>query len=149
MKTLIVVVIVLLFHSCNSVDSNSSAGFSIQTEKPSYTVGNTTFIQTTFTNNLGKEIKIYNSSCGGPYFIIEKYDGKNWSLFEGQPICERLPAEPIKLADGKQIEIAVNISLMTTIVSGLYRMKFQIKESANNVMVEDKYLYSNQFYFVQ
>jgi hypothetical protein len=106
-------------------------------------------ISTNFTNNLGKEVKIYNTSCGGPYFSLEKYDGRNWILFRELPICEILPAEPIRLADGKSIIVNVNSSLMQNIVVGLYKMKFEIRGSAEKQTIEDKYLYSNQFYFEQ
>jgi hypothetical protein len=149
MKTILSILILLFLYSCNSVDSNSNDRFSIQTENVFYKLDNTQSILTTFTNNLGIEVKIYNSSCGGPYFIIEKYDGKNWSLFAEHPICERLPATPIKLANGGNVSIGVNISLMHNIVAGVFRMKFEVKRSTDNITIEDKYLYSNQFSFVQ
>jgi hypothetical protein len=149
MKIIFSILILLFFNSCNSVDSNSNDRFSIQTENVFYKLDTTQSILTTFTNNLGMEVKIYNSSCGGPYFIIERYDGKNWSLFAEHPICERLPATPVKLINGRNVSLCVNISLMHNIVAGVFRMKFEIKRSTDNITIEDQFLYSNQFSFVQ
>ena len=145
MKILILLIAVLSYLSCNTVDSNISDGFYIRTEKILYRLNNTPSIQTSFKNNLGVEVKIINSSCGGLYFIIEKYVGKNWILFSELPICERLPEEPIKLADESTISIKINISLISNLDVGKFRMKFHILESTNNRLIENKYLYSNQF----
>ena len=149
MKALFPVLLLLFFYSCNSVDSNSGNGFSIQTEKQFYSVDSTTSISTIFTNNLGREVKIYNSSCGCPIYTLEKYNGINWVLFRELPMCERLPAKPISLNDGEHIQINVNIRLMINLDIGFCRMKFDIKNGVDNTMIENKYLYSNQFSFIQ
>jgi hypothetical protein len=146
MKIVFSVLLLLFIYSCDSVDS-SIDNFSIRTERLAYKVNNTTSILTTFKNNIGTEVKIYNSSCGGPNFLIEKYDEGNWILFIQLPICDRIPDEPIKLNDGDEITININLSLIQNIDVGLFRMKFEIR--ADNKIIDDKFLHSNQFTFVQ
>ena len=101
MKIFSIFVMTLLFHSCSLFDTDSPKDFSIKTEKTSYIIDSTTIIVTTFTNNLDNEVKIYNSSCGGPSFVVEKNNDQNWNLFGGQPVCDRIPDEPIKTTGWK------------------------------------------------
>jgi len=137
MKILFLTLMVMFYVSGSAVDSNSNGRFTLRTEEVIYNLNNTTCILTTFNNNLGVEVIIINSSCGGPHIIIEKYDEKNWGLYSEHPICEKLPEEPINLADGKMTERKINISLMTNPDEGLFRMKFQIQDISNNLLIDD------------
>jgi len=129
MKALSILAIIPLLLSCNLSDTDSAKVFSIKTEKSTYLIDSTTVILTIFTNDLDNEVKIYSASCGGPSFIVEKNDGKDWNLFGEQLICDQMPYEPISLADGNQIKLEVRIILNSPFETGLYRMKFEIKES--------------------
>ena len=149
MKPILVLVVVVLLQACNSVNENSNSGFTIKTEKSSFTIQNQFSSKTLFINNLGKDVSILNSSCGGPLFTLEKYENDKWITAAEQPFCDAIPSEPLKVMNGKEINLVVSIEVATTSLSGQYRMKFNIIQSSENDLLDEKYLLSNSFQIIK
>ena len=148
MKTIVYIVFVILFHSCNSFETEPTVSFSIQTEDESYLVNNKLSIKITFINRLGKEINIHNSGCFFPSFTIERFEDGKWKT-EGGPVCVAIAVPPKRLANEEQYESIISMYVENNIVTGTYRMKFDIREPDSNNMIESHYLYSNTFQIIK
>lgn len=164
MKEIMLVAVLILFSSCNSVDpwltnsdlprrtnpddSRDKNNLTIQTEHTSYAVNDVLSVKTTFTNYLGKEISIINAGCGFPDFILEKYELNVWQGVGG-PICIALYVPPTKLSDRNNYAATVSMFPESSIISGTYRMKFDIRDKEYGSLIELKYLYSNSFEIIK
>ena len=148
MKTIVYIVFVILFHSCNSLETEPTVSFSIQTENASYLVLNKLSVKISFKNRLGKEINIHNSGCFFPAFIIERLEAGQWEYLGG-PVCTAIAVPPTRLAHEEQYESIVSMYVENNIVTGTYRMKFDIREPDSNTLIESFYLYSNTFQIIK
>lgn len=148
MKSIIYIVFVILFHSCNSIETEPTVSFLIQTENESYLVNNKLSVKITFKNRLDKEINIYNSGCFFPTFILERFEDGQWK-FEGGPVCAAIAVPPKRLANEELFESIVSMYVENNIVTGTYRMKFDIREPDSNTLIESNYLYSNTFQIIK
>jgi len=98
-------------------------------------------------NHLSRNIRIVNSGCSFPFFILEKKIENSWQQIYS-PTCIALFVEPTGLEGGKTFTAELNIhtpDFQSDNLVGEYRLNFDLIEKDNNNRLPEKYLYSNVF----
>jgi hypothetical protein len=147
MKKYFLIALVLpsfLIYSCGLLDSDSDKTFSITTEKNSYTVGNEFTANILFKNELSREVSLMYSGCNIPDFGLERIENGIWTFADG-PLCAATVFPPRNLRDGKSYSAIVKMYVDKYLISGTYRVAFDIRDKPYGKSIDSAYLYSNSF----
>ena len=147
-KNLMAVILFPVFvNDCITDPFESERDVDIITDNSSYKFADIIKIKVSFKNNLLRDIRIVNTGCFVPFFILEKKIDNNWEQVY-TPTCNALYVEPINVGIGESFTAEINIQtsgIQTENPLGEYRLYFNLMEKGNNKMLQDKYLYSNVF----
>ena len=147
-KNLMAVILFPVFvNDCITDPFESERDVDIITDNSSYIFADEIKIKVSFKNNLLRDIRIVNTGCFVPFFILEKKIDNNWEQVY-TPTCNALYVEPINVGSGESFTAEINIQtsdIQNENPFGEYRLYFDLMEKGNNKMLQDKYLYSNVF----
>lgn len=102
-------------------------------------------------NHLSRGIRIVNSGCSFPFFILEKKIEDSWGQVYS-PNCIALFVEPTDLESGQFFTAEIDIDttdIQSENAEGEYRLIFDLIEKENYNSLPDKYMYSNVFRIVR
>jgi len=98
-------------------------------------------------NHLSRNIRIVNSGCSFPFFILEKKIEDSWEQVYSSN-CIALYVEPTNLESGQFFTAEIDIyttDIQSENAEGEYRLIFDLIEKENYNSLPDKYMYSNVF----
>jgi len=144
---LAVILFPVVINGCITDPFESERDVDIITDSSAYILTNELKIKVSFKNHLSRDVRILNSGCLLPSFILEKKIENSWQQIYS-PTCIALFVEPTGLEGGKTFTAELNIhtpDFQSDNLVGEYRLNFDLIEKDNNNRLPEKYLYSNVF----
>ncbi len=135
--------------SCSLINPHNDSGLTIQVSDASFSSQGKFTATVGFTNNLGRDVDIIYVGCMStdstftPDFLMEHFVNAEWDTFGG-PMCPEIYIPPTKLSNGKSFTTIV-VMLADTVVSGTFRLWFDIREQDITKQIPQEYLMSNAF----
>jgi hypothetical protein len=142
-----VILFPVVINGCISDPFESDREVDIITNNSVYLLTDELKIKVNFKNYLSRDIRILNSGCSFPSFILEKKVENNWQEVYS-PICPEIPVEPTILESGKIFTAEIRIhtpDIQSDNPQGEYRLSFDLIEKNSNNRLPEKFAYSNEF----
>lgn len=146
MKLIGVVMLGLAIGGCSPTSPMPEPSFTITTDSGSYSVDEVFSAGVTFANNLGRTVLIYESGCG-PMCELDRAERGSW-LLAISPLCAGFAIGPTELQSGQVYRTEATFLIEPNppgIATGLYRLRFRIREEDGVQPLDPGLTVSNSF----